>query len=315
MLETFIHKIRKNPYWYFFFKLIAFLLLLFVLDFSIGNILRHFYFKQQSGLQYRTTYSIEKTNADILVFGSSRANHHYRPDAFENQIGLSFYNVGRDGQYVFYHLDVLKAVLKRYTPKIIILDFVNKEFAQNQESYDRLSVLLPYYKTHPEMRSIINLRSKYERLKLLSQIYPFNSTMFTIAVGNAEFNKKRKSDNKGYVPLTRKWNGVIPKNSISANYEVDSLKIDAYKSFIQECARANVKLYIVCSPYFIQSDITDYSVSIGKEIAKENNIAFFDFSKDTVFVNNTELFADFAHLNDTGAKLFSDSLVKCIIEK
>ncbi|MFZ7168945.1 MAG: hypothetical protein ACO1G2_02080, partial [Bacteroidota bacterium] len=88
-----------------------------------------------------------------------------------------------------------------------------------------------------------------------------------------------------------------------------------YKSFIQECARANVKLYIVCSPYFIQSDITDYSVSIGKEIAKENNIAFFDFSKDTVFVNNTELFADFAHLNDTGAKLFSDSLVKCIIEK
>ena len=40
---------------------------------------------------------------------------------------LSFYNAGRDGNFMFYHLAVLKGVLNRYSPKIVILDFVAEE--------------------------------------------------------------------------------------------------------------------------------------------------------------------------------------------
>ena len=123
---------------------------------------------------------------------------------------LSFYNAGRDGNFMFYHLAVLKGVLNRYSPKIVILDFVAEEFAQNQYSYDRLSSLLPYYKSHPEMRSIINLKSKYEKIKLLSQIYPYNSLMLTIAVGNSGVNKRKAIfkdmyHNKKYGMDQSKW--------------------------------------------------------------------------------------------------------------
>ena len=145
MIKTSIYKIQKNPYQYFLLKSVVLFTIVFVLDYSFGNLLRYFYFKQESGLQYRTTYSIEKTTADILIFGSSRANHHYYPNVFENRMKQSCYNVGRDGNSVLYHSAVLKGVLKRYSPKIVILDIVYGEFRQNQDSYDRLSSLLPYY--------------------------------------------------------------------------------------------------------------------------------------------------------------------------
>jgi hypothetical protein len=282
--------------------------IIFIFDFSIGNILSYLYFKQESGLQYRTTYSIEKTKADLLIFGSSRANHHYHPDVFEKKLHLSYYNVGRDGNFIFYHYAVLKGILKRYSPKIVILDIVQGEFQLDPNSYDRLSSLLPYYRTHPEMHSIIELRNKYEKLKLLSSIYPYNSSIFTILAGNAEFNKKRKSDIKGYVPVLKTWHNSIQMDYNPVKYKIDSIKVKAYESFIQNCIHSKVKLYIVCSPYFIKSNHTDYSIILAQGIAKKYNIKFWDFSKDSIFINNPKLFGDITHLNDDGAKIFSTKI-------
>ena len=174
--------------------------LVFVIDFSIGRTLRYFYFKETSGLHFRTTYAMEKTEADILVFGASRANHHYIPEVFKDSLEMSFYNTGRDGNGIFFQTALLKSVLKRYSPKVIILDYAGG-FEKGGEDYDRMSPLLPYYRTHEEIRSIVELKSPFERIKLLSEIYPFNSQILTIAIGNLEINKKRKPDNEGYVPL------------------------------------------------------------------------------------------------------------------
>ena len=146
-------------------KLLVLFITLVFFDFIIGSLLNIFYFKQESGLQYRTTYSIEKTTADLLIFGSSTANHNYHPGIFQNRLNMSYYNVGRDGKSIFYHYAVLEAVLKRYTPKMIIYDFDEHEFSKDQESYDRLSSFLPYYKKHPEIRSIVDLKSPYEKYK------------------------------------------------------------------------------------------------------------------------------------------------------
>lgn len=308
MIESSIYKIKRNPVRFFLLKLIIFFTLVFILDYIIGNILSHFYFRQESGLLYRTTFSIEKTTADVLIFGSSKANHHYIPDIFEKRLNLSCYNVGRDGNYILYHSAVLKGVLKRYSPKIVILDFRSGEFKQTKDSYDELSSLLPYYNRHPEMRSIIELKSKFEKLKLLSYIYPYNSLLLTIAVGNTEFNKKRRSDIQGYVPLKKVWNLPIQIDSSSINYEIDSIKVKAYEIFIQNCVQSKVNLYIVCSPSFIKSNHIDYSVKLGQKIAKKNNITFFDFSNDSIFINESKFFADTWHLNNTGAEIFSDIL-------
>jgi hypothetical protein len=304
VLKQILYQIKKNKYFYFLAKLVLFACLLLSLDYGIGKTLHIFYFKQQSGFQNRITYSIEKTTEDVIIIGSSRAKHHYFPDTLEKKLNLSCYNTGNNGQHVFYYYAVLKGILKRYSPKIIILDLKFKEFSINEESYDRLSAILPYYQTHPELRPIIELRGPFEKYKLISQIYPYNSSLFTIAVGNMAFNKNRKTDENGYVPLYHGLSEPIHDDSTFTEYKFDRLKVSAYESFLKECIQAKVKLYVICSPYFVKSTNEEPSIKIGKEIAKKYNVEFIDYSNDSLFIHNPTLFADPEHLNDLGAKIF-----------
>ena len=299
---------RRNIYLILLMKSLIVLITVIVLDFIIGSILKTFYFRQTSGEGYHTTYSIEKTDADLLIFGSSTAIHNYVPETFKKQMNISAYNVGRDGISIFYDYAILKTILKRYSPKVIILDFDPQEFKKDQESYDRLSCLLPYYKKYPEIQRIVDLKSPYEKYKLLSNIYPYNSSIFTIAIGNTEYNKTRRGDINGYVPINTIWDDPIKDSNTFLNYPADSNKIKIYKCFIEDCIRAKVELYIVASPLFIKPGYKNNSVTIGKAIADKYHVKFLDYSKDSMFLNSPKLFADVSHLNDDGAVEYSNTV-------
>ena len=286
-----------------------------ILDFGLGFILKQLYFGQTSGFQYRTTYSLEKTKAELLIFGSSRANHHYHPEKFEKKLNLTYYNTGRDGTSILYDYAILQGVLERYTPKIIILDFNISQFEKSQETYDRLSFLLPYYKTHKEIRHIVDLKGPNEKFKMISNIYPYNSSIFRIIAGNSEFNKKRSRDTNGYVALTKIMTLHKPPAIETLNYTIDSLKITIYESFIMDCINSKIKLYILCSPSSFKIDFIDQSIKIGSEIAEKFNIPFIDFSNTPIFFNNCSLFADMYHLNDEGAKVYSDIVIDSLFNR
>lgn len=313
----FINKIKEKKLPHFLLKLLLFLSIIFFLDFSIGSILKYWYYKQDSGLLYRATYAIDSTRAEVLIFGSSTANHHYAPGAFENRTHLSFYNTGRDGNTIFYNYSILQGALRRYSPKIVILDLNRGEFKENPESYDRISSLLPYYDNHPKIRSIIQLKSPYEKYKLLSKIYPFNSMLFTIAVGTTEYNKSREyiNDKEGFVPLNKVWKKEIATDTSDVKYKLDSNKIDIFEFFITNCVKSNVKLYIFISPTFKKYTHKDQSIVIAQRIANEFKIPFYNFSGDTSFLNHIGLFADVLHLNAKGAKIYSNKVVDKIIQE
>lgn len=302
---------KISEYVFFSGKLILLFTIVFLLDFSIGRILSYYYFKQECGRQYRATFSIEKTEDDILIFGSSRAYHQYVPGVFENDLKLSCYNTGSPGQFLLYSYAILKANLKRHTPKIIILDVTDGELRIERESYDRLSFLLPYYKTHEEMRSIIDLKSPMEKYKLLSSIYAFNSSFLMIAGGNSDYFKRKFTDTNGYKPLNGIWNAPIDKGN-SESYILDTIKINVFNSFIRDCKEKNIKLFVVCSPIFLKYTQRENSIIKLEKITKGQNLIFFDFSNDTTFINHPNLFDDAAHLNGKGSELFSSILASKI---
>ena len=140
------------------FNLVIVALVVFVLDIAIGRMLRHYYFKETSGFHFRTTYSMDSAKSDILVFGSSSANHHYVPEVFEDSLKMTFYNTGRDGDGILFQTAILVSALKRYSPKLIILDY-SDDFKKNGDGYDSPTSLLPYYRTHKEVRKYIELKA------------------------------------------------------------------------------------------------------------------------------------------------------------
>lgn len=284
------------------------------LDFAVGSVLRYFYFTGDSGINYRTSFSMQETKADVLIFGTSRAYHHYAAELIEDSLGMSSYNTGRDGEYIFYQTAVLKAVLERYVPKLIVLDFAGS-FNFAQEDYDRLSVLLPYYKDHPEIRDILELRSKFEKYKLASRIYPYNSGVFTIASGNMAFNKNRTSnkDYHGYVPL----HGLLTKELHSVKIpkvdKLDGNKVHVFKAFLEQATAKDIQIVVVNSPYYYLYE-QDESIDIAKAICAEFNVPFYDFSNNAEFLAHADYFEDETHLNKMGAEIFTNKVIQLLKE-
>jgi hypothetical protein len=307
-------KSPNNKYLKFLRRFVSIILIVTLSDFIIGNLLRHYYFKQIAGEGYRTTYAMDSTTADILVFGSSRANHHYVPKIFEDGLKMTFYNTGRDGNFLLYNYAVFKAIMKRYKPKIVIFDLNPDELYYDEASNDRLSSLLPYYRNHPEIRDIVNLKSPYEKIKLISSIYPFNSNLLTIGIGNMKLNKQRKSDRKGYIPLK---NIMIDNTlySISGLQGVpDKNKMNALHYIMNYCIDQNIRLFVIQSPIF--ACIKPLKINdIVEQMAKRNKTEFWSFSNDSNFLRSPGYFQDQNHLNEIGANCFSQIVVNRIIEK
>ena len=316
MIQAFLYRAKKQPYLFFILNILLLFAVVFVFDRAAGKVLRHYYFKQSSGLQYRTTYALEKTKAPLLIFGSSRANHHYTPEVFEKNLGMEYYNTGRDGNHIFYQYAVLKSILKRYTPKVIILDFTLSDLQVNAESYERLSSLLPYYSTHPEIRPVVDLRSKMEKIKLFSEVYPFNSSLFTIAKGNSPALAAEELKAKGFIPLFKTWNKPIGPPPPTDNIDdLDTVKVKYFESFVRDYKTAGVKLFVVFSPLYIKYPHTPAAIETAKKIAAKEQVGFYDFLTDTSFTNNPSLFADRSHLNERGAKLYSEKISALIKEQ
>ena len=157
---------------------------------------------------------------------------------------------------------------------MVILDFGYAELRKIQDDYDKLSVLLPYYKTHPEIRPIADLKSRYEKIKMFSRIYPFNSLVVSVFTGNLQGNDGQPDIN-GYAPLSTTWKEPMKDGATYPARELDSNKVNTYRSFIRDCISKNVKLYIVVSPVFIDTNYTNQIVQLGQSIAAENGIQFF----------------------------------------
>jgi len=251
-----------------------------------------------------------KTEARFLVFGSSRANHHYVPRIIEEEINMDYYNVGRDGSFIPYHYAVLCSILSRWTPNIVILDITKNDLIKQGDDYARLSVLLPYYEDNVSIRQVVNMKSKFEKIKLLSKIYPYNSQIFSIMLGNISSLSAKKKDEKGFVGLTDGFKGDTTKTNWIE--ELDERKVELYKRFIGKCKENGVLLYVVCSPYYLNDTISGKSVSLAKSIAVSAGVEFIDFSNDKGFVENKKLFYDKNHLNERGAIIFTKELSKRI---
>ncbi len=308
-----IGRVPKKLLGSFILKLSAFALLVFCLDFATGTFLKKIYFKQKSGFDWQTNYAINETKADLLIFGSSRAANIFDPEILGSALNMSCYNAGRAGFSILYHYPVLQVITKRHTPKLVILSIDAGGFSINTDAYDRLSSLLPYYETHNEIKSAVDLKSRYEKFKVFSKTYPYNSMLLPILSGLRKKGNAKFATQNGFIPLHTLLTDSTVYIDYSKELQLDSVKVNIYKSFLQYCIINKIPLFITCPPYKLNSTGVDRSITKAKEIAVDYKIPFLDFSRDTIFTNHINLFADVKHLNDIGVPLLNKQIIDSIV--
>ena len=303
-------------------KALVFIAILIVSDQAMGRGLRYLYFHQKTGVQQALTKVFSDVKTDILIFGNSRAQHHYASRILADSLKMSCFNAGQDGGHsILLPYAQMKVITERYSPKIIILEFHPNSIVHYPNDYDRLSILLPYYKEYPELRPFILLRSPLERVKLMSAIYPFNSKLNTNLMNIIRFYTSmpaiKKQDYEGYIPIKDKVMNIgmlKPEPEIATQSVVDPNMVNALKNIIRLCKEKNISLFIVSSPTFHtvnekQSPPSSAS-KLSLEIIRKENATYLDFSYDPLFIGKLEWFVDQNHLNDKGAKLFTSMLAE-----
>jgi hypothetical protein len=284
-----------------------FLIVFFAVDFIVGGIMRIGYFSQKN----KYTYGIRQTNADVIVLGSSHALHHYVPSIISDSLGMSCFNMGSGGQNIYYHYAVISSIMERYTPKIIIMDliYVDYEVTGSEHNTNKLNILLPYLKDNKAVKEVIRLRGPFERLKLVSRIYPFNSQINEILYSFIKSDRNSYLSMNGYIPLFGEF--IQPRITYENRniIQIDPLKVQYIEKVISLCKRHNVRLIMVNSPLLYRyGEVKALSNEVIKGIADKYGIEFWNYENDTTFLK-PENFFDADHLNDIGAKKYTKAIV------
>lgn len=307
----------------FAIRLALFVALVVVLDRGVGVGLATLYHRLDAGSFGPKITRVVNEQADLVVFGSSRAENHYIPELLSAATGYTAWNAGFGGQTILFHNGLLELVLARYTPQVIVLDLNVGDLTDpgKPTSWDKLSILAPYA-DNPAVHQLLLGRGKWERLKLWSAIYPYNGTLVSIL--KYTLSKRAGEDDarwRGFMPLT---GSRMPElidlaekqgaNAPPAGAPLGQLDFTWIERFLTRAQAAGARVVLVDSPrYHLHGyDYTDAekeALVAYKAWLKQRNVAVLELTPRTrPELGDHRLFAETIHLNLDGAQLFSRAL-------
>lgn len=178
---------------------VLFLLIAVILDIACGQMCSYLVNHAKGGDNGRNNYICNKVEEDILVFGSSRAIHHYNPVILADSLGMSCYNCGQDGNGIILNYGRMQLIWQRYRPKIVIYDVIpGFDLLSGEDNHKYLGWLKAYYDM-PGIPEIFQSVDATEKYKMLSRMYRYNSKFLQII---ADYIHPMQSDGiKGFRPL------------------------------------------------------------------------------------------------------------------
>lgn len=294
---------------HFTVRLMLFLLLFFAVDRVGGEMMSLYYFSQS----HKTTYALSQGKEDVVILGSSRALHHYIPEMITDSLGLSCFNYGDGGQNIYYHYAIIKGLLSRYTPKVIIMEQMYVDYNKTASSHDKdkLSIFMPDAITSDIAREMLLLRDSSFSIKSLSHCYLFNSQLASLVIQSFKNEDNINFNNQGFVPIstTTKQPFMPIPNEPNDVADYDISKLGYLEKAIELCKSKGVELIITASPLYYDKQGQSPIDTIGV-IAARHNVAFYNFEQNICFTRDSTNFTDTYHLNNVGARRFTREIIK-----
>lgn len=145
-----------------------------MIDFSLGKVLETI-LEQATMTDFgRDNHICNIGEEDLLVFGSSRAVHHYNTDMLKDSLQMSSYNCGEDGQGIILNYGRLLMSLERHQPKVVIYDIIPEFDLCVGDNYRYIKWLKPHF-DRDGIGEIVKSVDSNEPYKLYSNIYRYNS--------------------------------------------------------------------------------------------------------------------------------------------
>ncbi len=290
-------------------RFLLFLILLLLLDQLVARGLEVGFRRTFSGASGGLVNLALRQEPDVIVLGSSRAQHHFIPRIIERNSGMSAFNAGADGQGLYYSLCVLDLLLQETRPRIVLwnLDYKDLDPARRPEQLQRLGVLLPFYDRAEVIRDLWAMNGTAARVKVLSRTYRFNS--LALSVFKNLFVAPGEPD--GYIPMPRRAGGFRPIPFDHIDQEADPVAIALLESALRRCSRLGIRTILLNAPrHWADGPPVEFNERFGRQFAalasSIDGVEFWDL--DEVHLpefRDARWFADSGHLSHEGAERFT----------
>ena len=283
----------------FISKIILLLLLVaLILDYGYSYV----YSKSTGRNKIENVINSKPKNYDVVILGSSRANNHFVTQLFIDE-GLKAYNYGMSGSRLQESALLLKLLLERnYTIKNIIVEI---DLNINTEGYSdgTRALFMPYFKSSK------TISSYYEQILPQSEFNSFYYLPFyryvnyDAQIGFRELFfsaiKKPSANNKnsGFYPLRKE--GKNMKYDMS-NYSPKRNK--DYELIKKLCDKNNINLIALTTPICENVKNRAYFVAV--------TILYPEIHNYENSVTANKYFASCGHMNETGAKVFTQKIIE-----
>ncbi|MBJ2126419.1 hypothetical protein JC605_19080 [Flavobacterium sp. IB48] len=288
----------------FLLYLLKILVLVFVLAFILDQAYSFIFLQSNKRDKIGLIYNSKPKEYDVVILGSSRANNHFVTQMFEER-GLKTYNFGMPGSKLFESDLVLKLLLeKKNKIKNVIIDVDITLRSEEKKSEGTILKFLPFLHRSPA------IKKHYESLENFNSLYyiPFYRYLkYDAKIGFRQMffyilDKKAKDVQYG---------GYEPKFENEElhfeDFTFPPQKNKYYEEIKRICKLNNIRLIPVMTPIC--------SKLIGKDYFQKVNLLYPEIYNYEDRVDDDKNFSSCAHMNDAGAKKFTEIILEDFFPK
>jgi hypothetical protein len=289
------------------------LLLLYPMDYFFSKSLKETSMAQGEYEVWNDIFN-GSVNADVAIYGSSRAWVHINPEILEDSLNRAAYNLGIDGQNLWMQtLRHQQYLAHNPYPEMIVhsLDVFTLEPRINDYNNYNNDQFLPYLFWHDYFEDTDLLPPIYDKYDHCVPMLRYQNRGMRVLLSMIPHYKKGPLRTRGLCCHEATWNTDFDKaREERGSYEVviDSATVALFREYLADCQQKNIQVVLVYSPEYIEGQ---HFVSNRQElftllndIATEFNLPFLDYSSHEMCLNRS-YFYNAIHLNATGANHFS----------
>ena len=265
-------------------------------------------------------YDLNAAVPDVAIVGNSFASCHYVPsiihDSVEAYINKDFsvFNMGMSKQRLSYNYYVLKCLIDRKPPQILIANVWATYLSVTDET-KLFAEFRPYIKMNHNVREMLEKHNEYNFL-MKSNMFCFNTELVKLLMSPL---KPKHTD--GFITSHSKLERIGEKGVSKDPAALSPLSVEEFDAMIDLAKKYDILMAVVISPTLSSShssDTNSLSYRYMKEKCQNENVLFLDYSNNEKYYK-AEYFRDIAHMNYYGAIQFSKDLMsdlkESIVEK
>lgn len=273
-------------------------------------------YTEEDLFKFNSYLNLKENSVKIMNLGSSHGMYgiHYSKEGFDK------INLARKSQNFFYDLQLLKKYSKKLNKDVIVIVPISifSFYNHNEEKIIQCYIQLLNRNDISKINHI-----KYFLIKNFSVLYPPNNILKLKQIGkNKENQIKYPSDLKLESKIEESQETALRHLGISdKNYSIKNAE-DDFINLIDYIESKNWNYVLITTPfsYLYNKNIEKYQKGAFKERIYDNikeveeklgkKFVYLDYSHDSRFENNLEYFFDDDHLNEKGAKYFTEILLE-----